>query len=182
MYLWNRSIPKSGACTGREANFDPQTALPSQNVISQEDESYNNDLYHLDGSGDHNWTTENPISIAPNNLRNNDVQPNYTKNPEGIYLPSRQKMLQNKTQNCLNSQQQRESYNIFRQKTPEPCLLPNENRGITEMVASLQESQDVACQLREISTASHADSNSNPQQIGLTQPSTSIPLSTPDIN
>ena len=91
-------------------------------------------------------------------------------------------MLQNKTQNCLKSQQQRESYSIFRQKAPEPCLLPKENRGITEAVASLQESQNVACQLRDISTASHADSNSNPQQIGLTQPSTSIPLSTPDIN
>ena len=159
----NRSIPKLGACTGGEADFDPQTALPSQNVISQ-DESDNNDVNHLDGSGDHNWTTENPISIVPNNLRNNDVQPNYTRNPVGIYLPSRQKMLQIKTQNCLNSQQQRESYNIFRQKTPEPCLLPKEGRGITEVVASLQESQNVACQLREISTISHANSNAYPQQ------------------
>ena len=171
-----------GACTGGETDFDPQTALPSQNVISQEDESDNNDVNHLDGSGDHNWTTENPISIVPNNLRNNDVQPNYTRNPVGIYLPSRQKMLQIKTQNCLNSQQQRESYNIFRQKTPEPCLLPKEGRGITEVVASLQESQNVACQLREISKISHANSNAYPQQIGSTQLSTSIPLSTPDIN
>ena len=173
---------QNGAHARVEKQILTHKPLPSQNVISQEDESDNNDVNHLDGSGDHNWTTENPISIVPNNLRNNDVQPNYTRNPQGIYLPSRQKMLQIKTQNCLNSQQQRESYNIFRQKTPEPCLLPKEGRGITEVVASLQESQNVACQLREISTISHANSNAYPQQIGSTQVSTSITLSTPDIN
>ena len=36
--LRNRSITKLGACTAREAAFDPQTALPIQNVISQKDE------------------------------------------------------------------------------------------------------------------------------------------------
>ena len=120
-----------------------------------------NDVNHIDGSGDHDWTNENPISIVPNNLRNNDVEPNYTQNPEGIYLPSRQKMLQTKTHNGLKSQQQRKSDNTFSQKTPEPCFLPKENGGITEVVASLQECQNVACQPREISTASHADLNAN---------------------
>ena len=92
-------------------------------------------------------------------------------------------MLQTKTQNDLKSQQQRESVNIICQKTPEPCLLPKENRGITEMVASLQESQNVACQPREISIASHADSNANLQQTGSAQFSTLMPLSTQtDIN
>ena len=89
-------------------------------------------------------------------------------------------MLQTKTPNGLKSQQQRESDNTFRQKTPEPCFLPKENGGMAEMVASLQECQNVACQPREISTASHADLNANPQRIGSTptQLSTSIPLST----
>ena len=60
-----------------------------QNFISQEYEYDKNDLNHLDGSGDHDWTNENPISVVPNNLRNNDVEPNYTQKSEGIYLPSR---------------------------------------------------------------------------------------------
>ena len=83
-------------------------------------------------------------------------------------------MLQTKTHNGLKNQQQRESDNTFRQKTPEPCFLPKENGGITEVVASLQECQNVACQ------PSHADLNANPQRIGSTptQLSTSIPLST----
>ena len=178
--LPNRSIPKLGACTGREAAFDPQVALPIQNVISQEYESDKNDVNHIDRSGAHDWTNENPISIVPNNLRNNDVEPNYPQNPEEIYLPSGQKMLQTKTHSGLKSQQQREFDNTFRQKTPEPCVLPKENGGITEVVASLQECQNVACQPREISTASHADLNSDPQRIGSnpTQLSTSIPLLT----
>ena len=137
-----------------------------------------NDVIHIDGSGDHDRTNENPIFIVPINLRNNDVQPHYTRNPEGIHFYFRQKMLQTETQNGLKSQQQRESEITFRQKTPDPSFLPKENGGKTEVVASLQECQNVACQPREISTASHADLNAKPQQIGTTptQFSTSIPL------
>ena len=142
--LRNRSIPKLGAFTGREAAFDPQGALLIQN--------------------------ENLISLVSNNLRNNDVEPNYTLNPERIYLTSRQKILQTKTHNGLKSQQQLKSDNTFRQKTPEPCFLRKENGGITEVVASLQECQNVACQPREISTASHADLNANPQQTKISFP------------